>query len=168
MRENHNDFVDGGNGYGISSAEMEGTNSHRSIVTTGKNHELNRLEPNDTHYSTESTSKLREDYNTPIDFSSKKSTLSPKSRNASFPYYCKSEDIMNLLPLSNQQVVFEKEANCANKYNSETLSSKEHRNQHEMLLVHERPFENISTTIQNTINPFSIERLIKKQEVALE
>ena len=37
-----------------------------------------------------------------------------------------------------------------------------------MLLVDARRLENISTSMQNTINPFSIERLINKQEATLE
>ena len=167
-RENPSDFVDGGNGYGLSSAGMERTNSNRSMVTSENNDDFDQLEPNDTYYNTECTLKLREDYNTPIDFSSKKSTLNPQSTNANLPYFGPSESLIKLLPLSTQKVVHENASDYANKYSSETLLSKSQKNPNEMLLLNERRFENISTSIQNTINPFSIERLISKQEFTLE
>ena len=74
------------------------------------------------------------------------------------------------MSVPNQKEVNEKEINRLTKQQitSKNASVEEMENRNEMEFLDMTRFENVTTSIQNTTNPFSIDRLISKQEYIME
>ena len=74
------------------------------------------------------------------------------------------------MSVPNQKEVNEKEINRLTKQQitSKNASVEEMENGNEMEFLDMTRFENVTTSIQNSTNPFSIDRLISKQEYIME
>ena len=131
--------------------------------------DFDRLEQSDLQHDKKSTSTIPEDCNTPLDFSSKKCSSEHNNIIPSFPYLCNYSRI-DFMSVPNQKEVNEKEINRLTKQQitSKNASVEEMENRNEMEFLDMTRFENVTTSIQNTTNAFSIDRLISKQEYTME
>ena len=170
VRENPSEYVDGINGYGIHSTGTKQGNSSRSILKIVNANDFDRLEQSDLQHDKKSTSTIPEDCNTPLDFSSKKCSSEHNNIIPSFPYLRNHYNQINYLSVPHQKEVDEEGINrLAKRQNaSQSISMEEMENRTEMEFLDMTRFENVTTSIQNTTNPFSIDRLISKQEYTME
>ena len=126
---------------------------------------LELLEQNDLRLNKESTTKILEDYNTPLDFSSKKRPMKHPNISSSFSYLFNHNNRISLSSDVDQTKMDEREINYLNNHqNGVKMSSMgDMKNTNETIFLDVTNFENMSTSIQNGTNPFSIDRLISKQ-----
>ena len=120
------------------------------MMTNGKNEDVFPSEP---------TSRFQEEYNTPLDFSSKKSTMITDDISTQYPYIAKDDNALDFKVLSKNKRFNSSGIDYCSKYpnDSRNLLNEDKKSTNETVYLDMRRLE-------NTINPFSIDRLISKQE----
>ena len=150
------------NGYGLHSKRTEPTNACRQTMTN--NEDVYPLKTKDYHQNSEPTSRFEEEYNTPLDFSSKRSTMITDNISNQCPFIAKDDNnALDFKILSKKQMFDSSGIEHYSKYpnDSRSLMNEEKKSTNDMIFLDMRRLE-------NTINPFSIDRLISKQEGTME
>ena len=118
---------------------------------------------NEDVYPLEPTSRFQEEYNTPLDFSSKRSTMITDNISNQYPFIAKDDNALDFKILSKKKMFNSSGIDHCSKYpnDSRSLMNEEKKSKNDMTFLDMRRLE-------NTINPFSIDRLISKQEGTME